>query len=62
MTSDEFKELSNWEKVRILTGMINPKTAVDTLAVVNLIARVELGMASEDFLNEVIDKIMSKNK
>ena len=64
MTAKEFKELSNWKKIRTLSGIIprtgsleaDVKILTDRLAICCLIARVEEGDASEDFLNQIIDK------
>ena len=64
MTAQEFKDLSNWKKVRLLTGMI-PQSGnleqdnallIDRLVLCCLISRVEEGDASQDFLNKIIDK------
>jgi hypothetical protein len=64
MTAEEFKALSNWKKVRILTGIIpqsgdlneDNQTMIGRLAICCLISRVEEGDATQDFLNKVIDK------
>lgn len=58
MTSTEFKALSNWDKVRTLSGMFtdNAEDMSNRLAIICLIARVELGDADVNFLNGVIDK------
>ena len=64
MTAQEFKDLSNWKKVRLLTGMI-PQSGnleqdnallIDRLVLCCLISRGEEGDASQDFLNKIIDK------
>ncbi len=64
MPAQEFKDLSNWKKVRLLTGMI-PQSGnleqdnallIDRLVLCCLISRVEDGDASQEFLNKIIDK------
>ena len=64
MTAQEFKSLSNWKKVRLLTGMI-PQSGdlerdnailIDRLVLCCLISRVEEGDASQEFLDNIIDK------
>lgn len=64
MTAQEFKDLSNWKKVRLLTGMI-PQSGnleqdnallIDRLVLCCLISRVEEGDASQEFLDKIIDK------
>lgn len=64
MTSSEFKALTNWEKVRILTGIIpqsgdiaeNNRALVARLSLCCLISRVEAGDADQEFLDECINK------
>jgi hypothetical protein len=64
MTASEFKELSNWQKIRTLSGVVpqtgsletDVKILTDRLAICCLISRVEEGDATEEFLNEIIDK------
>ena len=65
MDAIEFKKLSNWQKVRALSGIIpqsedleqNNRLLVHRLAVICLISRVEAGDASETILNTVIEKM-----
>lgn len=63
MTAQEFKDLSSWKKVRLLTGIIpqsdniedNNAILINRMVLCCLIARVEEGDASEEFLNKYID-------
>lgn len=64
MTAQEFKDLSNWKKVRLLTGMI-PQSGnleqdnailIDRLVLCCLISRFEEGDATREFLDSIIDK------
>lgn len=60
MNRVEFKKLSNWEKVRTLTGMVtmDADAMMGRLALCCLISRVELGDADADFLDKTIDKYL----
>jgi hypothetical protein len=65
MTAEEFKALSNWKKVRILTGIIpqsgdleqDNAALIDRMAICCLISRVEEGDASPAILNKIIDNM-----
>ena len=37
------KQISAMELIRLLTGIVNPDHAVDTLAIINQVTRLELG-------------------
>jgi hypothetical protein len=66
----EFKKLTNWQKVRALSGIIpqsgdtaeDNKLLIHRLAIICLISRVEAGDASETILNTVIEKMFGTNK
>lgn len=51
------KSLVEWEPIqliRVLSGMFEVKTAVNRLALINLITRYILGDAEYDFVSEVL--------
>lgn len=50
-------EVSPLEAIRLISGMFNPKEAVNRLAVVNLLSRYLLGMAEKDFVEETMMKM-----
>ena len=70
MKYSEFKALSNWEKVRTITGIIpqtgdierNNRILINRLATVCLISRVEAGDADQDFLDEQLTKMFPKEE
>jgi hypothetical protein len=64
MTANEFKEMPNIEKIRVLSGMIpmsgdherDVNHLVGVMGLICLISRVEMGDASASFLSKQIDK------
>ena len=61
--SRELKEVTHMEAIRCMSGVINPRIAVDALAFINLIARHYKKLDSdyievdEEFLNKTMEKI-----
>lgn len=53
----EIIEVTPIEAIRLLSGIITPKDAVDRLAIVNLVARYLLGLADKDFVDETMLKL-----
>lgn len=70
MNAIQFKKLSNWEKVRALSGIIpqsgdlqqDNNSLVHRLALICLISRVEAGDASETVLHNIIEKMFGETK
>lgn len=68
MNGLEFKKLTNWQKVRALSGIIpqtgnveeDNKLLIHRLAIICLISRVEAGDASETILNTIIEKMFKE--
>lgn len=66
----EFKNLTNWQKVRALSGIIpqsgdtqeDNRLLVHRLAIICLISRVEAGDASQTILDTIIDKMFGSNE
>ena len=47
-------EVTPVEAIRLLSGIITPKDAVDRLALVNLLSRYILGLAEKNFVEETM--------
>lgn len=58
MTKEDFKAMTPMEQVRILSGILVMETnvLVSHLALINLISRVDLGLADKEFLDSQLDK------
>lgn len=69
MDALEFKKLTNWQKVRALSGIIpqsgdiesDNRLLIHRLAIICLISRVEAGDATETILNTVIEKMFKQD-
>ncbi|MDD3412584.1 MAG: hypothetical protein PHY47_01155 [Lachnospiraceae bacterium] len=69
MTAQEFKDLPNWKKVRMLSGITmlsgddkrDVSMLIDKLTLICLISRVEEGDADLEFLNKIIDKAFGES-
>lgn len=55
--SKEIIEVTPIEAIRLLSGIVTSKDAVDRLAIVNLVARYLLGLADKDFVDETMLKL-----
>lgn len=70
MSAEEFKAMSALEQIRAISGILNitgePEVDVSImtsrLALINLIARGELGLADKDFVSSQIDRIFGKKE
>lgn len=70
MTFEEFQKLDDWEKIRIITGIV-PQTGdlkrdkailTHRMYICCLIARVHLGDADQDFLDDCLKEMFPKPK
>jgi hypothetical protein len=70
MDAIAFKKLTNWEKVRALSGIIpqsgdekqNNAILTQRLALICLISRVEAGDSSEVILHNIIEKLFGEEQ
>jgi len=70
MDAIAFKKLTNWQKVRALSGIIpqsgnfeqDNAALVQRLALICLISRVEAGDANETILHNIIEKLFAQKQ
>lgn len=63
MDYQTFKDLSVYEQIRVLTGIVpqDIETITNRIALINLIVRVELKEADASFLDDTLKKLFEGN-